>query len=149
NLLGVDNELTVLRDQVTEASYARLNEHMRRQAGSHLDASISLIVQKLTPILEKFVEDQEEAYRQAAEDVEKYLSDHRNEDIFQAEVTEARLAADNRVAQIVQETNERIEALHRETEETIAAKTEQMTRQEKEFRAELSRRDEIVQAVEE
>src|SRR5699024_11204887 len=80
NLLSVVNELTVLRDQVTEASYARLNDHMRRQAGSHLDASISLIVQKLTPILEKFVEDQEEAYRQAAEDVEKYLSDHRNED---------------------------------------------------------------------
>lgn len=148
-LEAVGRELTSLRDRTIEDYTARMNTLRRARAGERANAAESRIIDELRPIVERQAELQRAAFDGFIVDLDKFIADHREDDLRLASVNEQKLAADNRVAQLTKEAEERIEGIRVETDKMIASQRKALERQEAEFAAELKRRDTIVAASEE
>lgn len=149
SLEAVGRELTSLRDRTIEDYTARMNTLRRARAGERANAAESRIIDELRPIVERQAELQRATFDGFIVDLDKFIADHREDDLRLASVNEQKLAADNRVAQLTKEAEERIEGIRVETDKMIASQRQALERQEKEFAAELKRRDTIVAASEE
>lgn len=149
SLEAVGRELTSLRDRTIEDYTARMNTLRRARAGERANAAESRIIDELRPIVERQAELQRAAFDGFIVDLDKFIADHREDDLRLASVNEQKLAADNRVAQLTKEAEERIEGIRVETDKMIASQRKALERQEAEFAAELKRRDTIVAASEE
>lgn len=111
-----------------EHNLAEFNDMRRRAAREFMDAQLSTILQQLDDEAASMQQMNAEMVDTAVAAVQGYLDEHRQKDVEQAEVTQRKLVADDRLDQARREAADQIAKIRSEADDRVAAMAEDMRR---------------------
>lgn len=109
------------QEEMIEEQISKLNNSVSVEAHNRFAVSTNIVLESLAPIVETRRKALDDMFKQFDEDIRKYLSDHREEDLHQANVERDRLERDTRIQTVIEEANEKVEQARSEAAAQVAS----------------------------
>lgn len=133
-------KLRSVAEQKCEEDYQEsvrdLNDFRRSQASQQLDYGITEVLKSISEMAEKCLEDEQAVYQKFANEISEFIERNRAEDIANREVAQKELETSNKVANLMAEYKENLEA-----------KTAEFEAQRQALEADMFKREQAAKAL--